>query len=334
MRKAALAALLLLPVAALPAAAQSGAAPVPRPASRTAPSGPLAEARTAYVPFENTPFPYRGMIPKENKPFLDAASGSRRGHTSPRGGVLWEDQTYSDRNVLIHMPAGFDPRRPAALVVFFHGNKATLARDVVARQGVPRQLDASGINAVLVAPQFARDVPDSSSGSFWEPGRFNAFLREASRRAADLYGVPGLRANFDRMPVILIAYSGGYQAAAYAAAIGGAGSRLQGLVLLDAVYAEEDKFAAWIAGRPRRAFFFSAYTISSRPNNALLQKLLTQKRVAFRTSPAPGFAQGGVTFLDAGSDLVHDDFVTRAWVDDPITWVLSKIPGFQRKPAR
>ena len=72
-----------------------------------------------------------------------------------RGGTYWEDQTYSDQRVLLHIPKGFDPRRPALMVVFFHGNEATLERDVRNRQAVPRQITESGLNAVLVAPQFA-----------------------------------------------------------------------------------------------------------------------------------------------------------------------------------
>ena len=109
-------------------------------------------------------------------PFLDAADGERHGHTSLRGGIYWEDQTYSDRRVLLYIPKGFDPRRPALIVVFFHGNGATLARDVRDRQQVPRQVAESGLNAVLVAPQFAVDALDSSAGRFWEPGVFAQFL--------------------------------------------------------------------------------------------------------------------------------------------------------------
>ena len=116
---------------------------------------PLPSSKTALVPFEVTPFPYRGDVPDKNRPFLDVADGERHGHSTVRGGTYWEDQTYSDQRVLLHIPKGFDPRRPALMVVFFHGNEATLERDVRNRQAVPRQITESGLNAVLVAPQFA-----------------------------------------------------------------------------------------------------------------------------------------------------------------------------------
>ena len=229
-------------------------------------SAPLAEARAAYVPFETSPFPYRGIIPLKDVPFLDAVDGKRRGHTSPRAGkVYWENPTYADRRSLIYFPAGFDIRRPAVIVVFFHGNQATLARDVVDRQQLPRQVAESGLNAVLLAPQFAVDAIDSSSGNFWTPGAFARYLDEASAKMASVLGDETARAAFARMPVLLVAYSGGYNAAAYAADVGGAEDRIRGLVLLDAVYAEEGRFADWISrNRKARVLLQRLYEILGR----------------------------------------------------------------------
>ena len=88
------------------------------------------------------------------------------------------------------------------IVVFFHGNGATLTRDVRNRQQVPRQIVESGLNAVLVAPQFAVDAADSSAGRFWEPGVFAQFMERSrgpthppARRRA---GARGVRARADR----------------------------------------------------------------------------------------------------------------------------------------
>ena len=49
--------------------------------------------------------------------------------------------------------------------------------------------------------------------------------------------------------MIIVAYSGGYAPAAWAAHHGGIGDRLRGIILLDALYAEMDKFADWIEHR-------------------------------------------------------------------------------------
>jgi hypothetical protein len=292
---------------------------------------PLTEAKMDYIAFRNSPFPYRGIIPEKDKPFLDAVDGTRRGHTSPRAGtVYWEDKTYSDRRALIYFPRGFDLEKPAVIVVFFHGNSATLSRDVVDRQQVPRQLAESGLNAVLVAPQFALDALDSSAGNFWSPGAFGRFLDEAAGKMAKVYGKEAARPVFAHMPVVILAYSGGYNAAAYSVALGGATKRLRGILLLDALYAEEDKFARWLTRNRKSAFFFSAYTKSSAASNGALRDLLGEARIKFRTDEPSKLQPGSVVFLATDPELVHDDFVTRAWVDDPVKWLLARVSGYRR----
>ena len=53
----------------------------------------MSSSKIALVPFENSPFPYRGQIPEKNKPFIDVIEDGRLGHTPPRGGIYWEDPT-------------------------------------------------------------------------------------------------------------------------------------------------------------------------------------------------------------------------------------------------
>jgi hypothetical protein len=293
------------------------------------PMQPLAAAATDLVAFSTSPFPYDGWIPEQNKPFLDVSSGGRRGHTSPRGGVHWEDETYSDRRVLLHLPKDFDPRRPATIVVFFHGNHATLERDVRDRQRVPDQLDAAGINAALVAPQFAVDAADSSAGRFWEPGVFARFVAEAGARLTAVYGDRRARRLFAAMPVVLVAYSGGYLPAAYSLHVGGAEARLRGVALLDALYGETDKFADWLRRRHHAAFFVSAYSNSSRDENLNLQHFLREHDIEFHNALPTHLHAGTIVFLATG-DVVHDDFVTHAWVDDPLTDLFARLHAFRR----
>jgi hypothetical protein len=78
-------------------------------------------ALTSLVDFETAPFPYHGSVPNSGQPFLNAGAEGHWGHINFRGDVLWESQTFSDDRVLLHIPPGFDPKRPAVMVVFFHG---------------------------------------------------------------------------------------------------------------------------------------------------------------------------------------------------------------------
>ncbi|MFI5011041.1 MAG: SPOR domain-containing protein [Hyphomicrobiales bacterium] len=297
------------------------------PAAKLANAAPRGEPeKLALVPFEASPFPYHGEIPEEGKPFLDVEG---RGHTSPRGGVYFETPTYSDRRALLYIPKGFDIRRPAVMVFYFHGNLATLERDVRNRQQVPRQVAQSGLNAVLVAPQFAVDALDSSAGHFWQPRAFERFLDEAATHLANLYGDEGSRGVFAAMPVVMVAYSGGDLAAGYSLSLGGAEGRVRGVVLLDALFNGIDKFAQWITRHSSSTFFFSAYSQASRGENAALTRFLTERKVQVRDGMPAALTPGVVTFLSAGA-AVHNDFVSRAWVADPLKAVLAKVGGFPR----
>jgi hypothetical protein len=40
-----------------------------------------------------------------------------------------------------------------------------------------------------------------------------------------------------------------------------------------------------------------------------------------------------VMFISATDDVKHMDFMTSAWVDDPLKVVLRRIPGFARAPS-
>ena len=304
----------------------------PKLAQANLPLRPVESARTALVGFDTTPFPFHGKVPGAARAFMDVDDNGRLGHSSLRNGVLWEDQTYSEHRVLLSLPSGFDPRKPAALVVFLHGNEATLERDVMDRQGVPRQLARSGLNAVLVAPQFALDAKDSSAGRFWEPGVFNQFLRESARRLAELYGTKDAEFVFEHAPVILVGYSGGYLPAAAALRYGRAGSRVRGVVLLDALYGEQDTFEGFIAARGGERFFVSLYGKSSKDGNEALIRRLQARGTEIAASLGSGIEPGSVTFVDAGETVAHGDFVTQALNGSPLADVLSRIRGFPRRP--
>jgi hypothetical protein len=296
-----------------------------KPAAKITGAAPRGESwKLKLVEFKTSPFPYHGDIPGVGKPFLDVEG---RGHRSPRGGVYWE-KTYSDQRALLYIPQGFDISRRAVIIFYFHGNLATLERDVRDRQEVPRQVAESGLNAVLVAPQFAVDALDSSAGHFWQPGAFKDFLDEAAIHLAELYGEEGSQQKFAATPVVMVAYSGGDLPAAYALLSGGVEDRVRGVVLLDALFNGIDKIAQWIARHSSSAFFFSAYSQASRDENVALSRVLTERGIQVRDG-LPVLKRGVVTFLPAGT-VLHNDFVSRAWVVDPLKAVLAKVEGFSR----
>ncbi len=301
---------------------------VPIPHQVHARGAPLAQSKSKLVPFDTAPFPYNGAVPRSGKSFLDVTTNGRRGHKTSHG-VLWEDETFNDRSVLLHIPKGFDARRPSLMVVFFHGHGATLDDDVFKRQQVPAQLTAAGANVVLVAPQLAVNAADSSIGKLWQPGAFARLLGEAAKELSKLHGDPRTQRSFASMPVVIVAYSGGYVAAAWSVHHGGVKRRVRGVVLFDALYGEVDKFADWIVA-DRSRLFVSAYTSSTRPRNSELQHLLNERNVPFTTAFAPQMEAGSIAFLPAAGNAEHRDFVTNAWAPKPLADLFSRLNGYSR----
>jgi hypothetical protein len=272
------------------------------------PYGPSAaqQAHTDLIGFESSAFPYFGKNPRTGD------------------GVFSQGSRYSDNRVLVHVPAGFDVRRPGVIVVFFHGHGATLERDVRDRQLLPAQISESGANAVLVAPQLAYDAADSSAGKFWERDGLKRFMAEAAGKLARLYGDPRAANGFAKMPVVIVAYSGGFVSAAYSLHVGGLGSRVIGVVLLDALYGELDKFSSWILNN-RSAFFVSAYTHYTKRRDDALAHILRDKGIPISYQLDGPLKPGTIAFLESGDGVRHRDYVTLAWTDHPVKDVLERV---------
>jgi hypothetical protein len=273
---------------------------------------------------KSSAFPYYGNNPASEAPFLNISSGDRRGHRSYSGRVYWQDQTYNDNRVLVHIPENFDAQKPGVIVVFFHGNGATLERDVRNRQLVPQQISDSGVNAVLLAPQLAVDAADSSAGKFWQPGGFKRFMDESVGNLAKLYGDPATAKAFEKMPIVIVGYSGGFLPTAWSLEVGGISDRVRGVILLDAIYGELDKFASWIENH-RNGFFVSSYTHYTAPRDHELMSMLRGKGIAVSESMDGPLRPGSVVFVKTSEGITHRDYVTQAWTRNPIEQVLVKM---------
>jgi len=289
---------------------------LPKPSER--------EELTTLVSMKSSAFPYFGNNPRSEAPFLNINKGERRGHRAYNGRVYWQDETYNDNRVLVHVPETFDVRKPGVIVVFFHGNGATLERDVRDRQLVPQQISDSGVNAVLLAPQFAVDAPDSSAGKFWQPGGFKRFMDESAGQLARLTGDPDSAKAFASMPIVIVGYSGGFLPTAWSLDVGGVTNRVRGVFLLDAVYGELDKFASWIENN-RSGFFVSSYTRYTKRHDRELMEMLRGKGITVTENMDGPLRPGSVVFVQTPDGVTHRNYVTQAWTENPVKEVLVKM---------
>jgi hypothetical protein len=208
---------------------------------------------------ELTPYPYDGKHGDSDVDFFDTVNQAtgERFHTNRYGLRLAEKSHYRDNRVLFHVPKHFDPRRPILLVVFFHGNQSDIIKSN-REYSLAKQVENSGKNAILIIPQLARDAPDSSPGKLFQRNLFRAFMTEAADVLAAKVGEAHRQA-LAEAPVFIAAFSGGYKSAAYVLERGGVNERVVGLLLLDALYEDVDKFRDWWRTHGHHSIFVNVF---------------------------------------------------------------------------
>lgn len=224
---------------------------------------------TFVTKFRTAPFPYHGKYGDTDVNFFDCVDPKTavRYHTNREGTRFPESEHYSDGSVLFHVPPSFKPKKPFAYVVFFHEINTNIRKSSL-DYDLAGQIDASGKNVILVMPQMARDAADSSPGKFFRKHAFSSFMAEAAGALASKVGKK-YRSRFEEAPIILAAFSGGYKAVAYTLDRGGVTGRIRGVILLDALYEDVDKFEQWIVKHIRKSFLVNIYTSGSCERNSM-----------------------------------------------------------------
>ncbi|MCL2447699.1 MAG: hypothetical protein FWD17_01995 [Polyangiaceae bacterium] len=160
-------------------------------------------------------------------------------------------------DVELHIPAGFDATRHPGIVVYFHGWMGCAAAALAPKEtpcraggeprrpsGIAMQADAAGVNAAVVAVELRADMPTGEPGQLAMPGALRRLLNDVlSQGIAPATGCPVDIEQVDR--VVVIAHSGGYQAAAAAIAAGDV-PQIREVVLLDALYGADEVFGRWV----------------------------------------------------------------------------------------
>ncbi|MBF0427705.1 MAG: hypothetical protein HQL94_02170 [Magnetococcales bacterium] len=278
----------------------------------------------------HAPFPYDGMVGDRNQPFFDHMDpkNGQRMHTTDSGTILSETSHYLDNRVLIHIPPKFNPKKPFYVLVFFHGHFTEIYSTLVEEMLLIKQINAVSHNIILVAPQMVLNAADSSPGKLYRPRGFTNMMGDVSRVLKKIMGQKFAK-RFNKAPVILTAYSGGYRALAYTLDRGlpeDQIKRLYGVILLDALYGELDKFDTWLQ-RSDHGFLVNFYGPSSTPLSVELQQKLQERSQAWSQSLSKQLISRGIYFLSVPTS--HHSIV----LDGPPRWPLVYILNSIAKPT-
>ncbi|HVV55311.1 MAG TPA: hypothetical protein VHC47_08305 [Mucilaginibacter sp.] len=179
-------------------------------------------------------------------------TGRAKGHVYDKVLYNFADH-YNDSTVLIIAPKDLDAKRKVDLVFWFHGWRNNVDTAAIKYQ-LTRQFLASGLNAVLVLAETAKDSPDSYGGKLENPGVFKQLVADVMNGLKAKSLVP------ERCKpghILLAGHSGAYRV--MARMIQNGQMKVDETILFDALYAETEKFMAWIkADRAHR--FIDLYT--------------------------------------------------------------------------
>lgn len=174
-------------------------------------------------------------------------------HPDRLTGYLYEDAyypfdpNYSDSSVIVYVPPGFTSRKTVNLVFFFHGWLTTVD-DIQDQFQLYRQFAQSGVNALLVLPELARNAPDSFGGKMEDPEGFSRMVTDLLKSL----NKRGIIATTRLGTIVLAGHSGAYEVIARILERGGLVNRIREVYLFDALYDFADRFADWIALGGRR----------------------------------------------------------------------------------
>ncbi len=213
----------------------------------------------ALVPFASAPFPY---------PSRD--QGYKSGST-----FYARDSHYADSTVGVFLPKNFKPGKNINFVVHFHGWNNHV-QQVFDQYDLERQMQLSGLNAVLLVPQGPYDAPDSDGGKLQhDKGSLTALLSEAIGFLAK----EGRIARGSTLGhVALTTHSGGYLVTTYIVDRKELADKITDVILFDSSYGGLPAFADYCAADKNHRLI-SICTEHLGHENARLIALLLKRHV-------------------------------------------------------
>jgi len=202
-------------------------------------------------------------------------TGRAKGHTYDK--VLYTAaEHYKDSTVLIIAPKNLNAKKDVDIIFWFHGWRNNVDSAAVKYQLTQQFLD-SKLNAVLILAETAKDSPDSYGGKLENTAVFKSLVDDVltGLKSRHLIG-PACKPGH----ILLAGHSGAYRV--MARIIQNGQMPVDETILFDALYAETEKFMAWIkADQSHR--FIDIYTDHGGTDDETrsLMKLLDTARLKY-----------------------------------------------------
>ena len=184
---------------------------------------------------------------------------------------------YNDSHVLIIAPKKLHTDKRVDLIFWFHGWHNNID-SAAAYYQLTRQLISSGMNAVLVMPEAAKDAADSYGGKLEKPGVFRALVEDVLQ---ELKNKKLIGAHCASGHILLGGHSGGGEVISYIVENGQI--EINEVVLFDALYDGTEKFMVWIKSDTAHRFIhlFTDYGYGPKDESQRMITKLKQEQIPF-----------------------------------------------------
>jgi hypothetical protein len=265
-------------------------------ASGLAAAQPLAERYVGLGTMIVTTSPFT-MFPHEKR---------AKGHTY-EGKSYPAALHYSDSTVALFVPKGFRAGDSTDLVFYFHGWRNNVD-DTFAKFRIAEQFAASGVNAVLVLPEGAKNAPDSFGGKLEETGVFSSLVDDV----LSTLKARGMIEKTRPGSIVLAGHSGAYRVMAFILTRGGRTGNIREVYLFDALYGQLEKFAHWIDRFPGKLVDIHTAKGGTREQTMDFMEDLRAWNIPFVAVPESAVTpellrKNRLVFIE--SSLEHDDVV-------------------------
>jgi hypothetical protein len=203
-------------------------------------------------------------------------SSRLNGHTGNQ--VFYNTADHdSDSHVLIIAPKNLKADKKVDLIFWFHGWHNNID-SAAAYYQLTRQLITSGMNAVLVLPEAAKDAADSYGGKLEKPGVFRSLVGDVLR---ELKNKKMIAPHCESGHILLGGHSGGGEVISYIVENGQI--EINEVVLFDALYGGTEKFMVWIKADTYHRFIhlYTDYGYGPKDESQHMTALLKQEKIPF-----------------------------------------------------
>lgn len=217
------------------------------------------------------------------------------------------DSRFNDNSAIIFVPKQFDKNKPWQYFLWFHGWNNNIY-STIEQFKLREQLTASGINAILVMPEAAKNAQDSYCGKWEQANYFNRFMQDVTDKlvaeSVINTGVTGDliiagHSGASRVIVQIITYSK---------------LPIKSILLFDAISGNEEKISSYLLNH-NNCSLINLYTNKANTNasSKRLQQIIQKNGLPFLQKEDTQFAENDMRqtrILLMHTLLSHNDVAT------------------------